>query len=141
MSGFAEWERMLVVGAIIHRDGRVLAARRSGPGATAGFWEFPGGKVEPGEEPTAALRRELREELAIDVEVEAELDSGNGPWPINEAMDLRVWFCQLSDECDPLVGEAHDEVRWLLPADLVALDWLPADRPIAELVAAVASRS
>ncbi|OBC07921.1 DNA mismatch repair protein MutT [Gordonia sp. 852002-50816_SCH5313054-c] len=65
--------RTVVAGAITSSDGRLLLAQRSYPAQVAGLWELPGGKVEPGEELAAALRRELREELEIDVEVGALL--------------------------------------------------------------------
>lgn len=65
--------RTVVAGAITSSDGRLLLAQRSYPVQVAGLWELPGGKVEPGEELAAALRRELREELEIDVEVGALL--------------------------------------------------------------------
>ena len=65
---------LLVVGAAVVRDGRVLACRRTAPPAAAGRWEFPGGKVEPGESPDAALVRELHEELGVGATVTAWLD-------------------------------------------------------------------
>lgn len=138
--------RRLVVGAIIlDPEQRVMAARRMRPDSLAGRWEFPGGKVEPGEAPKEALARELREELRIRVQVHAELDSGgiatgqaglgDGAWPIDDELELRVWFCSLVAG-EPVVGETHDEVVWLDPEDLPTLDWLPADLPVAEALAA-----
>ena len=112
----------VVVGAVL-RDaaGRVLAARRLTPPG----WEFPGGKVEPGETEPAALARELREELGVEVEVGARV----GPdVPMPGGYVLRVWTARLTGG-EPARLE-HAELRWLPPADLHSVDWLPADRPV-----------
>ncbi|WP_307816433.1 (deoxy)nucleoside triphosphate pyrophosphohydrolase [Nocardioides limicola] len=118
-----------VVGAAIVRAGRVLAARRTSPPAAAGRWEFPGGKVEPGESPEAALIREIREELGIEIEVRRWLA---GRVTIDDRHELTVALAQ-SGEGDPQPHE-HDQVRWVAAAELDDLDWLDADRPfLAEL--------
>jgi 8-oxo-dGTP diphosphatase len=116
--------RVLVVGAAVVRDGRVLAARRTAPPETAGRWELPGGKVEPGETPGSALVREIREELGCSVVVEQWLD---GEVPIGERHVLRVALVRLVDG-EPVPVE-HDRVRWLAPDELDDLDWLEPDRP------------
>lgn len=118
-----------VVGAAILRDGRVLAARRTSPAGAAGRWEFPGGKVEPGETPEAALVREVVEELGCRVEVTGWLA---GEVQIGRSHILTVALVRLVDgEPDPV---EHDLVRWLGAAELGAVDWLEADRPfLAEL--------
>jgi 8-oxo-dGTP diphosphatase len=125
----------LVVGAVIvddlRRPQRVLAARRAQPPALAGRWEFPGGKVEPGESPLQALRRELREELAVEVDLGAELVGPDaGCWPISSHLTMRLWFATLSGEPRPDV--AHDQVRWLDATQLADVRWLPADVVVAE---------
>jgi 8-oxo-dGTP diphosphatase len=113
-----------VVGAAILRDGRVLAARRTSPASAAGRWEFPGGKVEPGETPEAALVREVAEELGCRVEVTGWLA---GEVPIGTSHVLTVALARLVDgEPDPV---EHDLVRWLAAAELGEVDWLEADRP------------
>jgi 8-oxo-dGTP diphosphatase len=117
-------ERQQVVGAAIVRDGRVLAARRTAPAAAAGRWEFPGGKVEPGEEPSAALVREIAEELGCRVEVTGWLP---GTAPIGDAHELAVATCLLR-EGDPTPVE-HDATRWLSAAQLDDVDWLEPDLP------------
>ncbi|WP_411376080.1 (deoxy)nucleoside triphosphate pyrophosphohydrolase [Arthrobacter sp. MPF02] len=111
----------------------LLVARRSAPEKLAGLWEFPGGKVEPGEDPQAALVRELVEELGITVRLGAELpaDSPQG-WPLNERAAMRVWFAELAGG-EPRPLQDHDELRWvpLAAADeVLGLPWIPADFPI-----------
>ena len=113
-----------VVGAAIVRDGRVLAARRTAPSATAGRWEFPGGKVEPGESAEDALVREVREELGCTIEVIGWLD---GEVALGTAYLLRVAVARLvAGDPDPV---EHDQVRWLLADELGSVDWLDGDRP------------
>ena len=114
-------DRQVVVGVAVVRAGEVLAALRSGPD---GGWEFPGGKVEPGETEEAAAVRELREELALEVKVGAALGSGQA---INERYLLRVYLAELLAG-EPVLRE-HSETRWVSARELDALDWLPADRP------------
>jgi 8-oxo-dGTP diphosphatase len=113
-----------VVGAAIVREGRVLAARRTRPSAAAGRWEFPGGKVEPGETPEQALVREVAEELGVTVAVTGWLD---GAAPIGLEHVLTVALARL-DEGDPEPTE-HDKIRWLTADELGHVDWLEPDRP------------
>ncbi|GAA4730271.1 (deoxy)nucleoside triphosphate pyrophosphohydrolase [Nocardioides endophyticus] len=117
--------RIAVVGAAIVRGGRVLTARRTTPPEAAGRWEFPGGKVEPGESPQAALVREIREELGCAVEVTGWLP---GEVPIGERHVLTVALAVLTEDGDPDARE-HDEIRWLTVAELDDVDWLEPDRP------------
>jgi 8-oxo-dGTP diphosphatase len=110
----------LVVGAALVRGGRALAARRSdGPGR----WEFPGGKVEPGESPEGALVRELREELGVRAVVTGWLD---GEVAIATTHVLRVALAVTDDE--PVPTE-HDLLRWLGPEELDDVAWLEPDLP------------
>lgn len=116
-----------VVGAVVRRPGRtgteVLAARRSTP--PVGRWEFPGGKVEPGETPANALAREVEEELGCTVRVDAEVGDGR-PWPISPTLELRLFVASVVAG-DPEPGDSHDELRWLPVDRLDELDWLPSD--------------
>jgi 8-oxo-dGTP diphosphatase len=121
----------IVVGAALIRDGRVLAARRSAPPELAGRWEFPGGKCEPGETDAQALQRECAEELGVTVDVHELL----GETPIRPGLLLRIYRTRItSGEPKPL--QDHDELRWLGPAELDTVDWLPADRPVLPAVSA-----
>ncbi len=114
-----------VVGAAVVANGRVLASRRTEPPRLAGLWEFPGGKVEPGEDDVTALRRELREELAVEVEVGRRV----GPdLPIGTTAVLRVYLAVLTEGEPALVD--HDEHRWLGPDELDAVPWIPVDLPV-----------
>lgn len=132
--GGSTGERGLVVGAAILRDGRLLAARRTRPAALAGRWELPGGKVEPGERPEAALVREIAEELGLEVTVEEWLDHGE---PLGAGRHLRVARCAApTGEVRP---REHDAVRWLGPGELEEVDWLEPDRPFVGLLAALLS--
>jgi 8-oxo-dGTP diphosphatase len=113
-----------VVGAAIVRDGRLLAARRTAPPELAGRWELPGGKVEPGESPDSALRREVAEELGCAIEVTRWLATSV---PIDGARVLTVALARIT-RGEPRPVE-HDAVCWLDATELESVDWLPADRP------------
>ena len=117
----------VIVGAAIIRQRRVLACARTEPPEFAGRWEFPGGKVEPGETDVEALIRECVEEFGVPVEVGARVGAdiplGHG-WAV-----LRVYAATLSDGDQPRLIE-HGDMRWLDVSELDSVDWLPADAPI-----------
>jgi alanyl-tRNA synthetase len=118
----------IVVAAAVISSGRLLAARRTRPAALAGLWELPGGKVEPREEPAAALVRELREELSIDTAVLGQVPGPlEGDWPLDEHSVLRVLRVGIESASQPRSGVAHDEVRWLAPEEVATIEWVPAD--------------
>ncbi|MGC4175290.1 (deoxy)nucleoside triphosphate pyrophosphohydrolase [Demequina sp.] len=130
----------------------LLAARRTEPQALAGLWEFPGGKVERGETPERALRRELREELGVEVALGDEIlgpDGGDdygcdGPvWMLRPGdvegvrLVMRIWWATVAPGMDgvtpePRPLEDHDQVRWLEPGAWRDVAWLPADKRIVE---------
>jgi 8-oxo-dGTP diphosphatase len=121
-----------VVGAAIIREGRLLAARRLRPATLAGYWEFPGGKVEPGEIQTDTVRRECREELGVDVAVGERI----GPEVTTAAgAALRVYLARLADDAEPAALE-HSELRWLSGDELDGVAWIEADVPIVAAVRA-----
>jgi 8-oxo-dGTP diphosphatase len=121
-----------VVGAAILCTGadglrRVLAAQRNRPRTLAGWWEFPGGKVEPGETDAEALVRECREELRCEVAVGSRL--GEVPVADGRAV-LRVYLAAVVRGVPhPL---EHAALRWLAAAELGGVAWLPADEPLLE---------
>jgi 8-oxo-dGTP diphosphatase len=126
-------QRKLVVAALIHDGGRVLMSKRRPDQAMPDLWEFPGGKVEPGEAPTTALAREVREELGCDIAVGR----------IHEVVfhaysDFDLYM--LVYEADVVAGTPRAlevaEVAWVEAGALPALDLLPADYPLARRLAA-----
>lgn len=120
-------ERVVVVGAALWHGGRLLAARRSAPAELAGRWELPGGKLEPGEIPQAAVVRELREELGVDAEVGERVP---GEWALRAPYVMRVWTARLRPgSAAPQPLQDHDELRWLAPGRIWDVDWLDHDVP------------
>jgi 8-oxo-dGTP diphosphatase len=118
---------LVVTAAVIEREGRILIARRR-DGHLAGWWEFPGGKVEPGEGLAECLIRELWEELGIQVEVLAPLTLVEHVYP-GKKVRLHAFRCRwLGGE--PKTNE-HDRIAWVLPEELGAFSLAPADLPIA----------
>ena len=113
----------VVVAAAIERDGRYLAARRTKPDWAAGRWEFPGGKVEPGESEADALAREIREELGVEIAVGARVP---GEWPLHDDLVLHLYVATLTDgEPQPL--DHHDALRWITPEEFDEVAWLESD--------------
>ncbi len=123
-----------VVAAVIRGDdGRVLLARRPPGGPHGGLWEFPGGKVEPGEAPEAALVREIREELGVEVAVEGRICTVEHRYP-HLAIRMTAYGCRLaSGEPRPLGCQAF---AWVDPRDLLSYPMPEADRPVARRVMA-----
>ena len=117
----------VIVGAAIISSGRVLACARSNPPEVAGKWEFPGGKVEPGETEIEALVRECEEELGVLVDIGARV--GTDVRLAHGRAVLKVYAATLSDGHVPQALE-HAELRWLGATELDTVEWLPADAPI-----------
>jgi two-component system, OmpR family, sensor kinase len=124
----------LVVAVALVRDGRVLAQRRAFPPETAGRWELPGGRAEPGESAAEALIRECREELAVDV-VPGEQLGLDVPLPGGSA--LRIHIARLAQPDATPVPVEHAALRWVDLTELAELDWLEADRVVLPDLAAL----
>lgn len=120
---------VVVAAAIVAPGARVLAAQRATPAALAGGWEFPGGKVEPGESEEEALVRECREELGVEIAVGERV---GGEWPLAEGYVVRVWFCSLLSGTPE--AKEHLALRWLGPGEYYDVEWLGADLPIMKTV-------
>jgi 8-oxo-dGTP diphosphatase len=116
-----------VVCAIIEREGQFLIARRSEGRHLALKWEFPGGKVEPGEDEIGALRRELHEELQVEVEIIERLTPVEHSYP-DRSLRLIAWRCRIV-EGEPKAGE-HEELRWIGIDEAHEFDFPEADIPI-----------
>jgi 8-oxo-dGTP diphosphatase len=123
-----------VVAAVITDDeGRVLACRRAPHKSLAGLWEFPGGKVEPGESDEEALVREIHEELGVQIEVGNHLATS-----VNKAGDLDielVAFRATLSEGEVTGSSDHDSFLWLSADELDSVVWAPADQPLLANVA------
>lgn len=112
-----------VVAAIIQQDERIFATQR-GYGDYKDGWEFPGGKVEQGETPEQALVREIREELAMDIEVERHVVDVSYDYP-QFHLEMGCCLCHIAEGTPHLLE--HEAARWLAPQDIDSVDWLPAD--------------
>ncbi|WP_246858623.1 (deoxy)nucleoside triphosphate pyrophosphohydrolase [Citricoccus sp. SGAir0253] len=113
---------------------RLLVARRSSPESLAGLWEFPGGKVEPGEDHRAALRREVREELGVGIRLDREVSADHPEgWLLGNGARMRV-FTAVIEDGEPRPLQDHDVLEWrgLERGTLQDLEWIPADRPIVD---------
>ena len=122
-----------VVGAVIVRDGQILCAQRGPKGSLGGMWEFPGGKIEPGETPREALIREIDEELHCEVIVGDEVTTTSYEYDFG-IVALTTFWCELVSGTPTLTE--HAEVRWLSPAEIDQLTWAPADVPAVEIIRA-----
>lgn len=122
-----------VVGAVLTQGTKVLAAQRGEGMSLAGMWEFPGGKIEQGETPQQALRRELQEELNCIAEIGEKVTTTEHDYDFGTVI-LTTFFGTIVDQ-EPTLTE-HTEVRWVEATDLGELPWAPADVPAVELVIA-----
>jgi 8-oxo-dGTP diphosphatase len=126
----------VVAAALVDPDGRVLVQQRPEGAAMAGLWEFPGGKIEPGEAPEAALIRELNEELGIDVEAACLAPAAFASEPLGDRhLLLLLYACRKwSGTPQPLHAA---ELRWVRPVELHRLAMPPADKPLIGLLEAL----
>lgn len=120
-----------VVAAIIHDDkGRVFATQR-GYGDYKDGWEFPGGKMEPGESPEEALRREIWEELETKIIVERLVTTVAYDYP-KFHLKMHCFWCSI--ESGSLILKEHEAAKWLAPDSFESVDWLPADMEVVNIL-------
>jgi len=119
-----------VVAAIIRKDNTIFATQR-GYGPYKDWWEFPGGKVEQGESPEQALKREIREELDADIAVDQYLTTVEYDYP-EFHLSMDCFWAHL--ETDKLVLMEHEAAKWLTAGDLMQVRWLPADIEVVEMI-------
>ncbi len=124
-------KRIEVVAAIILHNGRILVCSRPAHSAHAGFWEFPGGKVEEGETHREALVREIREELACDVVPDTCFWRLEHDYP-GKSVRVTFFFAHPAAEDFKLAAEDGQDIRCVLPEELKDVNFLPADFPVAE---------
>ena len=118
-----------VVAAIIHDEMERIFATQRGYGDFKDGWEFPGGKMEQGETPEDALRREIWEELETKIVVERLIQTVEYDYP-NFHLTMHCYWCHI--ECGVLTLKEHEAARWLTKEQLGSVDWLPADRVVVE---------
>ena len=123
-----ERKHIEVVAAIILRERRIFATQR-GYGEWKDWWEFPGGKIEPGESPEDALKREIREELATEIEVDELLTTVEYDYP-KFHLTMHCYLCTIIS--GDLTLLEHEDARWLALDELDCVKWLPADKDVVE---------
>ena len=121
-------KKIEVVAAIIQRDGAYFATQRE-YGEFEGMWEFPGGKIEPGESSEDALKREIQEELGIDITIDEFLCTTNYDYP-SFHLTMHCYICSI--ETGEIVLREHKSARWLTSETLSGVEWLPADMEVVE---------
>ena len=122
--------RTVVIAAIVEREGLILVAQRVAGSHLAGYWEFPGGKLEPSENHRQCLEREMKEELDATVEVGPILHSTSFAYP-ERTVELHFYNCVLTNEPTPLLGQ---QLRWVSRPQLETLQFPPADLELVRLL-------
>jgi 8-oxo-dGTP diphosphatase len=115
-----------VAAGILKQDGRILICQRKRGGAFPLQWEFPGGKVEAGEDAQSCLKRELQEELAIEAEIGPEVAVFQYTYP--NGFEVNLVFLRVSSYTGEMANQAFEQTLWVEPRDLLGYDFLEADR-------------
>ena len=119
-----------VVAAVIHKGDKIFASQR-GYGEWKDWWEFPGGKMEPGETPEEALKREIREELSTEISVDEFLCVAEYDYP-KFHLTMHCYLCTLLTEALHL--NEHEAAKWLSTEELDSVKWLPADIKVGDRI-------
>ncbi|QXE01509.1 (deoxy)nucleoside triphosphate pyrophosphohydrolase [Terribacillus sp. DMT04] len=120
-----------VVGAVIKQNNKILCAQRGTEKSLPLKWEFPGGKIEKGETPQEALKRELTEEMQCIISIGEAIEDTTYEYDFG-IVNLKTYYCEL-EEGEPTLTE-HVAIKWLAPEELHTLDWAPADIPAIERI-------
>jgi len=121
----------IVTAAVIEKDGKILIAKRRAGDRFARRWEFPGGKLEPGESPIQCLERELREELGVETRVERLI----GSYPFaSSALSIELVAYRVSIVSGRLALSDHEELRWVSPAELGKFSFTEPDLPLVKIL-------
>jgi 8-oxo-dGTP diphosphatase len=124
-------KQIVVVGAVLVRESRILCARRAPNATLGGLWEFPGGKVELSETPEEALMREIVEELGCIIDVGPKITTTTHVYDFG-SVHLTTYYCAIT-RGDPTPNE-HAELTWAAPQQLSTLEWAPADVPTVQII-------
>lgn len=120
-----------VVGAVIHKNNKILCAKRPSDKSLANYWEFPGGKIEQGETEREALEREIQEELKCEISVQEKIITTIHEYDF-AIISLTTFHCELISGTPTLTE--HQEIKWLEVSKLDQLEWAPADIPAVEKI-------
>lgn len=119
---------LIVICGIIQKEGQILLAQRNQQKHLAGYWEFPGGKLEENETEEECLKREIKEELGVEIIVDSFLMENRHDYGSKEIL-LKSYLCQLVNNIDIILTD-HDRVEWVAISDLISYNLAPADIPI-----------